>query len=163
MSVNDVLAVLPDGSPHTVAHACMNTAIIGKSGGGKTFGSGDWLLRCLVRYRNSGGLWLASKPEDVDYARRLFREEGRPKDLLIMEPGGQYRFNPLDYEMQKGAGTRELTQQLMTFGETLERCEEAGGGDRDPYWRGQARRRLHNGIEVCHATGSLIAKLRHVV
>jgi hypothetical protein len=102
----------------------------------------------MVRYRNSGGLWLASKPEDVDYARRIFREERTLDDLLIMEPGGEYRFNVLDYERKKGADTRELTQALMTFGETLERTEGAGGGDRDPYWQGQTRRRLHNGIEI---------------
>ena len=89
--------------PITVRDLCQNIAIFGKTGSGKSSGSGDYLLRCAVGYPNSGGLWLASKPEDKDYAIRLFREAGRLDDLLIMEPGGThgYRFNILEYEMRR--------------------------------------------------------------
>ena len=109
--------------PFTARHATQNVAIFGRSGSGKTTGSGNALLRTLVRYRNSGGLWLASKPEDADYARRLFRDAGRLKDLRVMEPGGDWRCNVLGYERKAGADARELTQFLMVQGETLERTE----------------------------------------
>src|SRR5579863_622928 len=66
----------------TVRDACQSVAVIGKSGSGKSSGSGDHILRALVRYRNSGGLILASKPEDKDYVRRVFREERSEADLL---------------------------------------------------------------------------------
>jgi hypothetical protein len=121
----------------TVRDACQSVAAIGKSGSGKSSGSGDCILRALVRYRNSGGLILASKPEDKEYVRRVFREERSEKDLVILEPGGEHRFNVLDYELKKGADTRELTQALMTFSETLERTESAGGGERDPFGSGK--------------------------
>ena len=142
--------------PFTVRNACENVAIFGKTGSGKTSGSGDHILRALVRYKNSGGLILASKPEDKNYIQRLFREERTLRDLIIMEPGGACRFNVLDYEMKHGADTRELTQALLTFGETLERTEGASGGDRDPFWISQNRRQLHNAIEIITgATGGI--------
>ena len=92
--------------PFTVREACQNTLIVGKTGSGKSSGSGAAILNALVQYRNSGGLWLASKPEDRDYAIRLFRRAGRADDLIIMEPGGAERFNILDYEMKRGARPR---------------------------------------------------------
>lgn len=151
-SLDDLLFRWGDGTPFSVRDACQNTAIIGKTGSGKTSGAGDYILRSMIR-ANSGGLWIASKPEDKAYAIRLFREEGRPNDLLIMEPGGDYRFNILDHERAKGADTRELAQAFVNFNETLDRSQ---GTNRDPYWLGQARIRLHNGIEIMtRATGKL--------
>ena len=132
----------------TERQACQNVAIFGKTGSGKSSGSGDHILRALVRHRNTGGCWIASKPEDADYARRVFQEERTLDDLLIMEPGGEYRCNLLDYERSQGADARQITQALMTFGETLERIDGAGG-DRDPYWRNQHRRMIHNAVEAC--------------
>ena len=155
-SLEHVLFSWSAGDHFTVRDACQSLAIVGKSGSGKSTGSGDHILRALVRYPNSAGLILASKPEDRDYVRRVFREERSENDLLIMEPGGEHRFNVLDYERKKGADTRELTQALMTFGETLERAESAGGGERDPFWASQNRRQLHNAIEiVTRATGGI--------
>ncbi len=77
------------------------------------------------------------------------------RNLLIMEPGAPYRFNVLDFERKNGADTRQLTQALMTFGETLDRAEGEGGGDRDPFWIGQNRRQIHNAIEIVTATGAI--------
>lgn len=140
----------------TLRLAAQNLAIFGKTGSGKSSGSGDYILGGLVASGDTGGLWIASKPEDCDYARRLFREAGREGDLLIMEPGGEFLCNVLDYEQQHGADVRQLTQGLMTFGETLERVDGAGSGDRDPFFRRESRRMLHNGIEVVvGATGKL--------
>jgi hypothetical protein len=70
----------------TVRNACQNIAIFGKTGSGKTSGSGDAILRALVRHRNTGGLILFSKPEDKEHIQRIFCELGRSDDLLIMEP-----------------------------------------------------------------------------
>jgi hypothetical protein len=144
--------------PFTVRQACQNVAIFGKTGSGKSSGSGDYILRSLVRYRNSGGLILASKPEDRNYVMRVFREERTLNDLYILETGGQCRFNMLDYERAKGADTRDLTQACMTFKETLGRTEGGGGGGGDDtaYFAAQERRMLHNAIEILlRATGTI--------
>src|SRR4051794_18511593 len=80
--------------PLTVRQTSQNIAIFGKSGSGKSSGSGDAILRALVRYRNTGGLILASKPEDKNYIQSLFKNYNRSDDLYIMEPGGgEQRFN----------------------------------------------------------------------
>jgi len=154
--LDQVLFRWAQNDPVTVRDICQSIAIFGQSGSGKSSGSGDHILRSLVRHPNAAGLILASKPEDKDYVRRVFREERSEKDLLIMEPAGEHRFNALGYEMKQGADTRQLTQALLTFGESLERTESTGGGERDPFWVGQNRRQLHNAIEiVTRATGGI--------
>ena len=87
--------------------------------------------------------------------QRIFREERTLSDLRIIEPGGDLHFNVLDYERSKGADTREITQGLMTFGETLDRIDGAGN-EHDPFWKNQNRREMHNGVEiVTGATGKI--------
>jgi len=157
--LDDVLMRWSARDPWTVRHACQNTLIFGKTGSGKSSGSGDAILRSLVRYRNSGGLILASKPEDKAYVQRVFREERTLDDLFILEPGGKYRFNMLDHERRKGADARDLTQACMTCKETLGRTEGGGGGggdDNAAYFAAQERRMIHNSIEILlRATGQI--------
>jgi type IV secretory pathway TraG/TraD family ATPase VirD4 len=142
--------------PITVRQMCQNTMILGKTGSGKSSGSGDFLLRRLVSYNNSGGLILAAKPEDKQYFLRVFREERRLDDLLILEPGGEYRFNILDYELKRGSDTRQLTQMLLLLGETLERAEAGGHGGGDGFFKAKSREGLDHAIEiVTRATGGL--------
>jgi hypothetical protein len=141
--------------PITERQIFQNTLILGKTGSGKSSGSGDYLLRCLVRHHNSGGLILAAKPEDKHYFMRVFREERRLDDLLILEPGGQYRFAILDYEMRRGATTTALTQILLLLGETQERMEGSTNGG-DGFFKSKNREGLDHAIEiVTRATGGL--------
>jgi type IV secretory pathway TraG/TraD family ATPase VirD4 len=146
--LDDVLMNLSPLDPWTMRHACENTLIFGKTGSGKSSGSGDAILRALVRYRNSGGLILASKPEDKAYVERVFREERTVDDLFILEPQGKYRFNVLDYERRKGADARDLTQACMTCKETLGRTEGAGGTEDAGFFAAQERRMIHNAIQI---------------
>ena len=81
----------------------------------------------------------------------MFKEKRTLDDLLIMEPGGRYRCNILDYERSKGAGHAAVNQALMTFGETLDRIG-GSGNDHDPFWKNQNRRMLHNAVEVIVGT-----------
>lgn len=149
--LDHVLASWSPSDPWTVRHACANTLIVGKTGSGKSSGAGDHLLRAVVRHRNSGGAIFAAKPEDKAYVQRVFREERTLDDLFILEPGGDARFNVLDYERQRGADVPDLTQAVMTFQETLTRTQQGGGGggsDDAGYWTAQQRMMLHNAIQV---------------
>src|SRR5262249_12326837 len=82
------------------------------------------------------------------------------KDLYILEPGGECRFNVLDYERRHGASTADLTQACMTFKETLTRTQGGGGGgggdDKTAYFPMQERLMLPNASHlVLMATGEL--------
>jgi hypothetical protein len=159
--LDHVLASWSPSDPWSVRDACANTLITGRSGGGKSTGAGDFCLRAVVRHRNSGGAIFAAKPEDEDYVRRVFREERTLDDLYILKPGGEHRFNVLDYERQRGATCADLTQAVMTFKENLQRAEGGGGGggggdENAAYFAAQERIMLHHAIQVLLlATGKL--------
>src|SRR3954470_20345620 len=153
--LDQVLMRWSDVDPFTVRHACTNLAIFGKVGSGKSSGSGDAVLRALIRYWNTGGLWLASKPEDVDYARRLFREERTLDDLLVMEPGGEYRFNLLAYEQKRGANAQKLTQLMLILAEGLDRMEGGNSQGGAPIWKQKNREGLDHAIEIILRAGQL--------
>jgi TraM recognition site of TraD and TraG len=154
-SLDDTLMFWSPQDPFTVRHACQNSLIVGKTGSGKSSGSGAAMIEAFVGYPNSGGLWLASKPEDKAYAINLFRRAGRSDDLIIMEPGGAHRFNVLDYEMKRGAKTLQLTQLLLVLGETLDHME-AGGSGQGGFWKAKNREGLNHAIEIIvRATGAL--------
>jgi TraM recognition site of TraD and TraG len=131
--------------PITERTICQNILIVGQSGSGKTSGPGDLLFRSLVGHRRTGGCFLASKTSDRDYVIKTFRKAGRLDDLLIIEPGGR-RFNVLNYELQRGADARVLTQVLMCLGETLDRA--ASGGQDDAFFKIKAREGLEHAIEI---------------
>jgi len=147
-NLDDIIGWWSKTDPITVRMLCQNLAVVGKSGSGKSKGSGDFLLRGVVAYRDSFGAIYGSKPDDLPYARRVFREERSESDLVVIEPGGEHHFNALEYELAAGADTRDLTQALMTWGENLARTEGGGEGSRDPFWAQQNRRQLHNAIEI---------------
>ena len=157
IDLEEVLARWSPVDEWTARQALTNTLIVGKSGSGKSSGAGDFCLRALVGHANSGGVIFAAKPEDKPYVERVFREERTLKDLYILEPGGQCRFNVLDDGRARGDDTRDLTQALMIFKETLTRTEGgAGGGENAGYFAAQERRMLHNAIEITlHATGRI--------
>ena len=100
-----MLSSWSDSDPWTVRDLA-NTLIVGKTGSGKSSGAGDHCLRAVVRHRNSGGAIFAAKPEDKAYVQRVFREERTLDNLYIFEPGGDARFNVLDYKpARRGCAT----------------------------------------------------------
>ena len=153
--LEDIVGQWSNVDPITFRMICQSMLICGKTGSGKTSGAGDYLFRRIVRYRNSGGLFLAAKPGERRYVERVFREERTLDDLCIIEPGGQFRLNILDHEMQRGSDSRQLTHMLLLLGETLDRMEGGGAGG-DGFWKSKARECLDHAIEiVIRATGKL--------
>ncbi len=133
-------------------------AIWGASGSGKTSGSGFQLARAIFRNGNTGGLIIASKPEDRAFWIKIAAVAGRQNDLLIFEPGAWWRMNLLETERKSGADTRELTQLIMTISETLKRGEGGNGQDAEPFWREQYERLFYNAIGIVRlATGKVSA------
>lgn len=133
-------------------------AILGRTGSGKTSASGYQIGLAIVRLMGSGGLILASKPEDKAFWLRIFELAGRTKDLLVFEPSGPLRFNLLDHELQAGADTREITQMIMTIGETLKRNSHSKAGENEAFWESLKERTIYNAVEIVRkATGRINA------
>jgi len=133
-------------------------AIFGRTGSGKTSGGGAKIGKAVVALPGSGGLILSSKPEDKEFWARIFAESGRANDLLVFEPSGPLRFNVLDNELRAGADTREITQLIMTIGETLKCNSRSGGGENEAFWDQLKERTIYNAVEIVRkATGTLTA------
>lgn len=132
--------------------------IVGRTGSGKTTGSGYQIGLAIVLLAGSGGLILCSKPEDREFWMRVFSGAGRLDDLLIFEPSGPLRFNILDNELQAGADTREITQMIMTIGETLKRNSRSNSGENEAFWDQLKERTIYNAVEIIRkATGRISA------
>ena len=66
-----VLDYWATNDPLTIRDILRSACIFGQTGSGKSSGSGLMLARALVNYPNSGGLILASKPEDKEWWQEL--------------------------------------------------------------------------------------------
>jgi hypothetical protein len=134
-----------------------SVAIFGAAGSGKTSGSGFQLAKNIVANRKIGGLILASKPEDREFWERIFANAGRREDLLIFDPASPLRFNFIDEVVKNGGDSRDITQCILTIGETL-RHGKNGGGTNDGFWVGQKERAIYNAAEIVRkATGKVTA------
>ena len=133
-------------------------AIFGRSGSGKTSSSGKALARAAVGIPGSGGLIVAAKPgEDLELWRGIFREAGRESDLLVFSPENDLRFNFIDYEMQAGGHTRNITKCITVIGETL-RGSDAKGGENSSFWEQEQARIGKTKAKLCEVSLGLGAK-----
>ncbi len=130
-------------------------AIFGRTGSGKTSSSGKALANAVVRHRGSGGLILAAKPEDKGMWEAIFADAGRSDDLLVFAPDNPLRFNFLDYEMQAGGHTRNITKCITVIGETL-RSSDTTAGENADFWQREQERLIFNAVEIVKlATGKV--------
>lgn len=119
--------------------------ILGRAGSGKTTGSGRLIGNAVVKHANSGGLICAAKPEDAAFWMEIFAKHGRAHDLIPFSPRHGARFNLLDYVIQSGGHTRDVTRCIMTIGETLRSSDTKGGEDSD-FWQREQERMIYNGV-----------------
>lgn len=127
-----------------------NLIVFGRTGSGKTSGSGASLLRGILRHPRSGGIVLANKPEDRPDFARLAEKMGRAHDVFWFSPTDPLRFNVLDHVYRvSGGNTREIVSCLMTIGETLRNGGRGGhrGGDAD-FWRQMNEQLLYHAVQV---------------
>jgi type IV secretory pathway TraG/TraD family ATPase VirD4 len=134
-------------------------ATFGRSGSAKTSSSGKAIGRAVIGYRNSGGLILAAKPEDVAMWQALFADCGRQRDLIVFGSlEDKWRFNFLDFVSRNGGHTREITSCIRTIGETLRSGDGKGQGEDGDFWEQQQDRLIYNAVEVVKlATGNIAA------
>ena len=118
--LDEAVTVWPDGTPFTVRHLHQSICCFGATGSGKSSGTGLYFGNALFALKNSAGLILCSKPEDLGFFKNLARKSGRLDDLLIFGPGENLRLNFLDFV---GGDSLELTNFLMLSAETLRNAD----------------------------------------
>ncbi|KYP12905.1 hypothetical protein [Flavihumibacter sp. CACIAM 22H1] len=79
---------------------------------------------------------LCAKHSEKDLWVKYCRESGREQDLIMVEPGGKYYFNFLEYESSHSVGGASLTENIAQVLKTVIRASEERGGGKsdDPFW-----------------------------
>lgn len=145
-----IILELGDTAPLRLRHCYEGIMIMGATGSGKTSGSGDYLARSLLK-NNLGGLVLCAKSDEAKRWSNLAAATGRAKDICLISPESDKRFNFLRYEQKRpgrGAGhTENIVDLLYEAIAALERGQ-AGGQSNDPYWERAAKALLRNAITL---------------
>ncbi|HVW96121.1 MAG TPA: TraM recognition domain-containing protein [Mucilaginibacter sp.] len=133
----------------TLRHAVEGVQIFGGIGSGKTSGSGRMLA---LKYLSNdfGGLVLTVKPDEKEVWQEYCRVTGREKDLIVIEPGGKYNFNFLEYETNHH-GRESLTDNLVDLLKTVIRAGEQkdSGKSDDAFWETALDILIFNVIDLC--------------
>ncbi len=106
--------------------------VYGKTGSGKSSGSGLGLMRGILKV-GSGVLFLCSKPEDRKWITDRAREAGRSRDLIIVAHDTDRKIDAVDFQMKAGADARQLTDFMVTMKEMQTRGKGKGGSN-DQFW-----------------------------
>ena len=145
---------LGGGDLWTKQDAFEGTQIFGATGSGKTTGSGQKIALGLLR-AGFGGLVLTVKLDELDTWKKYAEAAGRRDDLLVLEPGGDYDFNFLEYEQEETAklfGEESgitLTDNLVAlFCSVMEVSERNQSGGSSGFWQKTLRQLLRNAIDL---------------
>ncbi|MCK8491753.1 TraM recognition domain-containing protein [Spirosoma sp. RP8] len=130
-------------------HAVEGVVILGGIGSGKTSGS----ARCLALkflLAKIGGLVLTAKADEKEQWEEYCRLTGRTKDLIILEPGGNERFNFMQYESTHGSGQKATDNLIDVLKVAIEAGEQqdAGRSD-DQFWKIALDSLITNSIDLC--------------
>ncbi len=127
--------------------------IMGGIGSGKSSGSGQTFALTYLK-SGFGGVVLTGKINEVDQWKRYAKMTGREKDLIIIEEGSEYQFNPLQYEVQrpgKGAGDAmnltKLVRDIYEMGHSFS-SGSGGGGNNEKFWDDAVERFIKHAITL---------------
>lgn len=147
-----------DGDCWSLRDAFEGTFILGGTGSGKTSGSGKALAHTFLEH-GFGGLVLTVKGDERERWEKYCRETGREHHLCIVERGGSYRFNFLDYEVKRpdtGAGLIEnLAQLFYTSVSTSSR--DNSGVKNASFWKNTGKQLLRNVFRVLERSRETIS------
>ena len=150
--LDQVLFRFPTGDAFYLRHLLTSICIFGIIGSGKSSSSGLFFARLIVRI-NSGGLILASNPDDAEWWSKRFAEAGRSDDLIVFSKTSKARWNFLAKLQDGGADARELTVFLVVASETLTESK----GKEDIFWKSLSERMLFNVISALMLAGERVS------
>lgn len=129
----------------TIEDATKGTLVLGASGSGKTSGSGAEIARAFLSH-GFGGLVLCAKAEERQLWERYARETGRESSLVVVRPGGPYRFNFIDYEYRRTGQTETIIALLAAVAEMARgKAAVATGAD---FWESSRDVLIRNASEL---------------
>jgi len=128
----------------TLKNAFEGMLILGRTGSGKTSGSGFTFAEAFLR-AGFGGLVLTVKKNEAEHWRGLCAHCGRENDLVVVRRGGDWKLNVLAYEAQHPGQGSGLSENLTVFCRNLLRISTRSQGPqyREQIWE-QAGSQLLN-------------------
>lgn len=132
----------------TTRHAVEGVQIFGGIGSGKTSGSGR-LLALKYLKAGFGGLVLTAKSDEKDMWREFCRLTNRENDLIVLSPGGNEKFNFLEYE-SGGSAKKAITDNIVAVLKTVIRAsvEKQSGSQDDSFWENALDMLIFNTIDL---------------
>jgi len=116
---------------HTIEDSASGIFVAGATGSGKSSGPSKAIALAHLN-AGFGGIFHAVKPTDTKDALEWCRQTGRLEDTIVFGPDQPWRFNFLDYELQRpgaGAGfTDNIVDTLLAVAELRDRKSPRGGG-----------------------------------
>jgi hypothetical protein len=137
----------------TLNDAFAGVCVMGATGSGKSSGSGRALARAYLR-AGFGVLVLAAKSDEASVWETYCRETGRSRDFVRFDASGKYRFDPINYELNRsgeGAGhTENIVSLMSSLLEIADRNSGNGGGGKEDegYWKRALRQLLRNLVDL---------------
>jgi hypothetical protein len=140
---------LPDDS-WTLRSAVEGVQIFGGIGSGKTSGSGATLARKYLSY-GLGGLVLTVKPDEKETWIKYCKQTDRLDDLIILEDGGRYTFDFLDYEYSRSGDGGGITDNVVNVLKTVIHAGQSDQGQRtnEGFWEDALDMLLFNTVDLC--------------
>ena len=134
----------------TLRDVLTGIGVLGGTGSGKSSGSGQLIARSFLA-SGFGGLVLCAK-KDRQIWESYAALEGRSDDLVIFGVNQPWRFNFLDFELNRqgeGAGlTQNVINLFLTVLEVAERSSGQQSGGDEPYWKRALQQLLRNLIDL---------------
>ncbi len=129
------------------------TFITGGTGSGKSSGSGS-LLRNKFLSLGMGGLVLCVKDDEYHEWKKAIFKANRQDDLVVFSPENQWRFNFLDYEMNRPDGGGEVFNIVNLFMNIYQMGqEEKSAKSEDRFWDSALKRLLNMVVSTLKLSG----------
>ena len=133
----------------TLKNAFEGLLILGRTGSGKTTGSGFTFAEAFLR-AGFGGLVLTVKKGEAEHWQRLCAACGRQQDLVVVRRGGDWKLNVLAYEAQRPGQGIGLAENLTSFCRNLLHIStrNSGTGNSDPVWQSAGDQLLNSTFDI---------------
>lgn len=145
-SIDKIICGFSENDPYTISDSVQGIQIFGAIGSGKTSGSGQFLADSFLR-SGFGGLILTVKNDEKDLWLKYCQQTNR--ELIIFSPDSKWRFNFLDYELNRGGrGAGETENIIDLFLNVLELDNASKKQVGESYWNNALKQLLRNTIDL---------------